>query len=161
MQPGLTIEEVKAALSYEKESGAFTWLVSKKGLHAGRVAGTICKNGYRHISINKHSVYAHRLAWFYVHGRWPAQALDHINGDRSDNRIANLREASQKQNMANRPANRGRVLPKGVHRHGQRWKTVIKYDGLTRHLGCFDTIEEASAAYAVTASRIFGEFARA
>ena len=92
---------------------------------------------------------AHRLAWFYVYGAWPNGDLDHINGDKLDNRIANLREATRKQNMQNvRQHKHNTSGVKGVAWHSQRnkWRAYIFVDYRQIHLGLFDTKEAAAAA---------------
>lgn len=108
---------------------------------------------------------AHRLAWLYIYGEWPIDQLDHINRNTSDNRIENLREATQSQNNANRSANKSKKYSplKGVsfYPDSKRWTASIRINNKNRHLGCFDTAEEAHAAYVAEADQVFGEFAAA
>jgi hypothetical protein len=127
----------------------------KSGSSAGyctlRVAGTIYS--------------AHRLAWFYVHGEWPPKGIqvDHINRDPSDNRLANLRLATQAQNNANSAMrHRNKAGLKGVvfYPMTSRWKASITIKGRGKHLGYFATKEEAHEAYKKAAQHAHGEFAR-
>jgi hypothetical protein len=101
---------------------------------------------------------AHRLAWMYVYGRWPAKGLDidHINGNRQDNRIANLREVTRGQNMQNqrRASSRSTTGLLGVLRKSRRFAAHITADGRTHCLGTFDTPEEAHRVYMDAKSRL-------
>jgi HNH endonuclease/AP2 domain len=131
-------------------------------ISAGNIAGAKKAGDYIRISIDGRQHLAHRLAWLYVHGRWPAALIDHINGNPADNRIANLREASRSQNQANsglRLGNRSGL--KGISRKPYgTWSAQIFYQGTKHYLGTFATPEEAHAAYREAARRLFGEFAR-
>jgi hypothetical protein len=161
----LTVERARQALRYEPETGEFYWRVwTTARVVVGARAGTIRPpNGYRVVTVDGEKIYEHRLAWFYVHGCWPVDQIDHINGERADNRIANLREAVGSQNVGN---TRQRVDSstgiKGVtfHKRDNRWQAQISVRGKHRHLGQFKTREEAQAAYAKAATEHFGEFAR-
>lgn len=105
------------------------------------------RQGYVRACVDGVLYYAHRLAWLHHHGEWPAEQLDHINGDRQDNRIANLRLASQLENHQNRKLQRNNVSGHpGVYFEKGRWRARIKVQQKYRHLGTFDTFEEARAA---------------
>lgn len=147
----LTQERLKQQLSYDAATGAFVWLASRQGVSAGAVAGKTIPLGYRVIRINKIAYRAHRLAWFYIYGVWPLN-IDHINGLPSDNRLANLREATPSQNMQNqrraRSDNKTGLL--GVsrsHRSHGSWDARITTGGVRSYIGCFPTPELAHAAY--------------
>lgn len=117
--------------------------------------------GYVVIRIAGYLYRAHRLAWLYMTGEWPALAVDHVNRNPSDNRWANLRQATPRQNGANSKP-RGAHGLKGVHLHtrNRRWVAQIKKGGTTVYLGSFDTPAEAHAAYAAEARSVFGPFMR-
>ena len=88
----LTAERLRELLNYDPLTGVFSWRVNGRGRSGvGTVAGG---SNHKRIAIDKKEYFVHRLAWLYVHGCWPTEDIDHINGDPSDNRIANLREAN-------------------------------------------------------------------
>lgn len=163
----LTLEALRERLHYNPETGIFTWLSSpsKKAITLiGKPAGTSRRDEYVVIGIDGRDYRAHRLAWLYVYGEWPAGRIDHINLNRSDNRMANLRLCTHSQNLANTRARRTNSSGyKGVYFHtgAKRWQAKIKVNYRTKHLGFFDTREEAAEAYRKGAELYFGEFARA
>ncbi|WP_372356945.1 HNH endonuclease signature motif containing protein [Xanthomonas sp. NCPPB 3443] len=125
------------------------------------IAGGIT-TGYVLIKIDGRKYKAHRLAWLYVHGEWPAGDLDHINGCPLDNRISNLRIATNPQNQANRRRDRGKETPKGVRvLPSGRYQARISVNKQLHHLGTFDTAEQAQQAYADAARHYYQDFARA
>lgn len=148
--PPLTAERLRELLSYDPETGIFLWRVSlSRRVALGMTAGTLC-GGYTLIRICEKAYRAHRLAWLYVHGRWPIDQLDHINGIRDDNRIANLREANNVEQQQNRAMQRNNTS--GHHGVGwckrdAKWHARIMFKGVRKSLGFFDSLEEASAAY--------------
>jgi hypothetical protein len=149
-------------LHYNPETGIFTWLVSPRSGWAGKTAG-YDENGYVALKIGATKYKAHRLAWFYIYGEWPSGMLDHINLNKADNRIANLRVVTFQQNAANRPAQYDNASGlKGVHWHKQsrKWRAQANIQGRRTHLGLFDTKEAAHAAYVRAARAIYGEYAR-
>lgn len=129
----------------------------------GNVAG-FNDNGYVRISIYGNQIMAHRLAWFYVHGKWPTEELDHISMDRSDNRMVNLREATKAENMRNRGAQaNNKVGLKGVCEHKQqpgKFTAQITINRKKKHLGIFSTPEEAHQAYIQAVSQHHKEYGR-
>lgn len=157
----LTHERLRDVVSYCPLTGEFRWLVSRGPVSAGGFAGWYTQHGYIELCIDYVTYRAHRLAWFYVYGEWPAGDIDHINRNRSDNRIANLRIATNSQNQANTVARTAGKL-KGAywHKRKSKWTSHICCEGKIRHLGYFDTESEAHAAYSLTAVELFGSFAR-
>lgn len=155
-----SLEELRAVLRYEPDSGKFFWVVrvGPNGL-AGREAGSK-KTSWGYLVINHRGgrYLGHRLAWLFVYGKWPDQILDHIDGDPVNNRISNLRECNDFLNQGNRTRmNRNNTL-------GFRGITYVKQTGRynaylsEKYLGAFDTPEEASAAYEAESVARYGEF---
>jgi hypothetical protein len=165
----LTAERLRELLSYGPTRGEFRWRRrddAPKGWntkYAGTVAGVL-SHGYIVIRINKQPYLAHRLVWLYVHGRWPPNDIDHINGDRADNHIANLREATRQENNRNVGLRKNSTTGiTGVHRYKRtrKYQAYIAVGRKSIHLGCFSTLEEAAAARAEAEIEQFKEFRRA
>jgi len=151
--PNFTLARVHELLNYDQHSGRFTWKRSRRGpAKAGDQAGYKRPDGYIKIKIDGSAVWAHRLAWFYVHGAWPENQIVHINGNSSDNSIANLRDVSPRTNMQNerqarRRKNGGTMLGAHWSKTWKRWKSSINAGGRLLHVGWFDTEQQAHAAY--------------
>lgn len=148
----LTAARVRELLDYDPSSGLFTWRTSRGRRWAGDAAGFRRADGYVRLKIDQQAVWAHRLAWFYVHGAWPTGQIDHINGDPSDNRLCNLRDVSPQVNMQNerrarRRKNGGSLLGAHWSRTWKRWSSSINVDGRLKHIGWFDTEQQAHEAY--------------
>lgn len=161
MTKELTQRRLKELLHYDPNTGIFTWRRRRGCRAAGSRAGADHHSGYWRIRVDDRLYNAHRLAWFYVLGKWPAEQIDHVNGMRSDNRFDNLRSASHAQNCANsaiRSDSKSRV--KGVTRLANGWIARIFISGKRIHLGRFPTSEAAHQAYAAATNRARGEFAR-
>jgi len=124
----------------------------------GSIAGHIRKDGYLHIKIDGKSYLAHRLAWLYVHGVWPTEDIDHRFHNTLDNRIGELRDVSNHENMQNRiKANNNNIstglLGATFHKATGKYSAEITFDGKRKYLGLFASAEEAHAAY-LSAKRI-------
>jgi hypothetical protein len=147
----LTQERLKELLSYDPNTGVFTWLVSKGCVKANSVSGTKRKDGYIQIRTNKKLYLSHRLAWLYVYGELPENDLDHINEIKDDNRIVNLRLATDQENMQNVSSPRidNTSGLRGVHwyKARQKWQSQIMVNKKRIHLGLFNTVKEAYEAY--------------
>lgn len=136
-------------LVYDDETGEFSWLNSKGGSKAGKKAGTLANNGYLHVTYNYKSYLAHRLAWFFVHGEWPNGMIDHINRDKLDNSISNLRVVDNQTNQRNaKPNRRNKSGYRGVYWHKDRkkWYASIRVDNKNQHLGCYGCFTAAMFA---------------
>lgn len=157
----ILLNELKDILSYDLDTGEWHWLKNMTSrARAGTVAGTVRKDGYVQITINKKIYLAHRLAWFYVIGDWPPCKIDHKNCQKTDNRWNNLRLASDEQNAANRKLGKTNTTGhKGVYldRRTGRWYAECA----DVYLGTFPTKEEAAEAYVKAASLRYGEYANA
>jgi hypothetical protein len=162
----VTANELRRLLSYDPETGVFTWRVSKQGPGAksGKVAGNKDPRGYVIIKISQRKITAHRLAWLYMTGSLPAGQIDHANGVCSDNRWSNLRLATPAQNLQNRRShknNKSGLKGVGFCKKSNKWHARICINKQQMHLGMFASPEEAHAAYCTAAKQYFGQFARA
>ncbi len=160
----LEAERLRELLHYDPETGVFTWRVHR-GFKAqpGKIAGKVDKRGYRLITVDCKSYWAHRLAWLYMTGAWPKDGVDHRDLVKDNNSWGNLRQATASQNQANRRCRcDSRSGLKGVTWHPQsgKWRAYIRHDGRFHHLGLFDAPETAHAAYLAAAEKQHGEFAR-
>jgi hypothetical protein len=158
---GLTCERLKELFVYDQDAGTFRRTVDAGGYKAGAIAGGSTGKGYHYIGIDGAQWLTHQLAWLYVYGEWPSMQIDHINGNRADNRIANLREATDSQQRANSATHKNNTSgSRGVSFYAKhnRYKAKIAYNGTTHYLGWFKTREEAEDAYRRAATRLFGEF---
>lgn len=157
----MTAEELRRFLSYNPTSGEFHWLETRGGIAlAGSPAGWVTQHGYRQITIKLKKYYAHRLAWLYVHGDWPSQVIDHINGDPLDNRIENLRAVDQAHNMSNisrRTNNKSGFKGVSWSKRDKTWRAYLSIKRKTVALGSFRSPEEAYEAYCVAAKEHYGE----
>jgi hypothetical protein len=155
---------LREALAYDQETGAFTWRTKHGHMLAGTSAGSISHYGYVEIRLQKKLYKAHRLAWLYVHGEWPAEQIDHINGNKADNRLCNLRPATNRENARNKPAyKRNTSGIKGVSwsKVSQKWMAMVtNEDGRYVYLGLFTDKAEAALVRAAAAQKFHGEFAR-
>lgn len=164
-----TPEEMRQRFTYEPSTGSIirasvSKMANKRygvGSEAGHLSGL---PGAKRKSIDVDGVayHFHRVAWVLHYGEWPKQWLDHINGDPLDNRVENLRLATQRQNAKNRRVQKSSTVGvKGVERHvSGKWRARITSDGKCHHLGLFETMEEARDAYNAAAQKLHGEFAR-
>lgn len=150
---------VLSMLRYEPETGHFYWTRPVNGrIKVGQLAGVVDSTGYRRIMVQGKSYMAHHLAWLVVFGQLPTSDMDHINRNRQDNRIDNLREVTRSQNMQNtgtRKDNKSGV--RGVYWSAaeRKWKAQIRCNGKRLHLGTFAEIEPAAKAVVQARSRLF------
>jgi hypothetical protein len=158
----ITATRLREILSYEPDTGVLAWRVSGRGRKPCGVAGTPCR-GYTHVKVDGGQYLAHRLAWLYMTGEWPPDQIDHVSGDRADNRWLNLRLADNSKNRAN--TGRSVVNTSGLKgvswdkaRH--KWRADIKVHGKSSNLGCFGCKADAALAYDRSAILFSGPFAR-
>lgn len=156
------IAEMRLRLAYDHVAGGFIWIKPKYRASAyltGKAAGGNDGTGYQSLNLLRHSVKVHRLVWLWHHGEWPGGLLDHINGDRSDNRIDNLREATQAENVANRVKRSGALAMGVTQETATKFTARIQLpDGLKVNLGTFSTEDAAAAAYIGASVILNGEF---
>lgn len=151
-------------LEYNEATGLFTRLVGRSGprARAGDIAGCDNGQGYIRIYVDGRAYKGHRLAWFYVHGEWPKE-IDHINGDKSDNSLVNLRPVTRSQNRMNCSAyKRNKSGYRGVNFDlaSSKWKAQIQKQGKKFSLGYHATAEAAHAAYCAASAEMHGEYGR-
>lgn len=149
---------VRQVLDHDPFTGRLTWKQSlSPRVRVGDVAGLVGCHGYRRVRLCGKEYRAHRLCWFHYYGRWPDDCLDHVNGNRDDNRLANLRECSQAQNLQNKGLDRRNKSGfTGVYWDEKRGKyfAQITASRKTRSLGRFDTAEQAAAAHAAAKAQL-------
>lgn len=149
-----SLERVREVLKYDAETGEFSW---KEGKAPGKKSIAPRIDGYVWIWLDGSAYAAHRMAWFMQYGEWPEQYIDHINGDKADNRIANLRDVSHQANMHNSRTYRTNTSGyPGVGRNGSGWRAEIRVAGKKRCLGTFPTKEEAHQAYVRAKAQVLG-----
>lgn len=157
-----SLEWLRDNLDFNPETGVFHWTKPGYGRTVGKPIGEKARAGqYLMMRVQGDIVYAHRLAWFYHHGEWPKAVIDHIDGNRANNAIVNLREATHAQNAARRQTTRLIGPSRGVVPHQAGYVARIHHKGVRHYLGYFTDPEEAKAAYEAKAKEIHGEFAHA
>jgi hypothetical protein len=153
-------ERLRELLEYDAETGTLMWAVRRGRHQPGTRAGSLNGLGYRQVVVDGHAYVAHRLIWRMVTGDDPGpMQVDHINLDKDDNRIANLRLATPAQNTHNSRAKRQGL--KGVKPNATGFQARITVLGTPLHLGQYPTEQEANDAYAKAAVITYGQYARA
>lgn len=156
----ITQQRLREVLSYDGETGAFVRLVDSGTSRVGDLAGCKRPDGYHYISVDGVQHLAHRLAFLYVHGELPAHHIDHIDRDRSNNRISNLRPATVSQNILNSKTSKKNTSGhKGVYwsKVRSKWVAQICVDRRAINLGGFDIIDSAVAARKAAEVKYMGE----
>lgn len=176
-KPLPTPEQLRQLLDYDPDTGALTWRVRTPDMFApnsrsadhrcsnwnSRFAGksafqSVRTNGYLYGTVLDRCFQAHRVIWAMTKGKWPLHDIDHINHDRADNRIVNLREVTRSDNLRNislRSNNSSGVNGVYWNKARSKWQAYIRHGGKARHLGLFKTLDEAKAAR-LSANRKFG-----
>ena len=139
-EESLSLDILYQELNYDSSTGHFSWKVSRPGVKKGKRAGSIKADGYRKIRINKQEFLEHRLAWFYTFNTWPTDILDHIDGNKTNNSISNLRESNTRVNGFNRPDNS--KFGHNIYSSGKNYYIQIQFQGSTYRYGIFN-IEKA------------------
>lgn len=160
----LDADELRRVLRYDPITGIFTWKARLANhLKIGDVAGTVHARGYIAIGIRGKYYYGHRLAWLYITGDWPQEHIDHVDGNPHNNKWANLREASNIENLQNRagPARHNKSGELGIYweESKKRWYASIRVNKKTKNLGRFKEKADAVAVRKAAEKKYFGEFA--
>jgi len=146
----LSQERLKSLLNYDQETGIFTCLVSRgRNAKVGSIAGTVDPKGYVRIKIDGQQYKAHRLAWLYVYGDLPPDQMDHINRIKTDNRIGNLRLATQAENQQNRSMrsdNTSGHIGVSWYKSAEKWQAQIRINHKQINIGYFANLQDAIAA---------------
>ena len=161
----ITQNRLKEILHYNSDTGIWIRLVDTRNkIKSGSRAGTCTVKGYRRIKIEKKHYFEHRLAWLYMTGEWPENDIDHIDGNRSNNKWSNLRSATRQQNRMNTKKlgikKKNFDLPVGVIRRSGRFGAVCKSNKKRKSLGMFDTAEQAHQRYLTFIKDKYGEFVK-
>ena len=159
----ITQDELKSQLDYDKETGVFTWKVRNSNrVKIGQVAGNAHNCGYIELQVLGEKHLAHRLAWLYVHGEYP-KIIDHINGNRSDNRICNLRNVGYKENTYNsklRKDNKSGVKCVSFNIKLKKYEVRIFHDGKLQNYGYYENLEDAKKVADEKRKEIYGVYFR-
>lgn len=155
----ITAEKARDVLEYCQQTGVLRWRVDRGPVKAGQIAGNARPDGYRQLTINGKAYLAHRVVWLLVRGEWPNIEIDHINGNKSDNRIENLRDVAKSVNLQNqfRPHKHNRFSKyMGVSwdRERNKWRASLTLGGKNIKIGRFATEEAAHKAYLVAKARL-------
>lgn len=153
-------ERLKQLFDYDPTTGHFTNIRDHSRARKGTRAGSSTGHGYRRLTINGARYYEHHLAWLYMFGEWPAE-LDHHDGDRSNNAIVNLRQATRTNNCCNSERETGASGLKGAYldKRVSKWYSKVQLGGQVEWLGQFDTAEDAHDAFMAAIDKSHGEFA--
>ena len=146
----ITVDHIRSILSYNPETGEFVWKMhSRRPDLIGKRAGSPTNTGYWAIAINNQKKLAHRLAWLYMTGELPSAHIDHINGNKTDNRFKNLREVSRFGNLQNmrKPTKANRSGFLGVSAHQGKWRVQLMVASKQIRESGFDTPEQAHQRY--------------
>lgn len=158
------LNHINEYLRYDDSTGDFFWKKNPGSrVRFDKPAGTVIRGGYRRISIKKKFYLAHRLVWLFKHGKFPDSMLDHVNLNKLDNRIENLRECNNSQNQINTgllKTNTSGYRGVSFEKASQKWLSAIKVNKKRIIIGRFDKKEDAAIAYAKTSKSLFGEFSR-
>lgn len=161
----ITQKYLKEILEYTFETGIFTWRVREGSnrIKAGTPVGTPTDSGYLRINLEGEMYLLHRLAWLYMYGEFPRAYVDHIDGNPANNSLLNLRACSLLENQRNRKINKNNLSGfkgVGLHKKTGKWQARAGVGGKRKHLGLFNTPEEASKVYNDFTKEHYGEFYR-
>lgn len=160
----LDVTTLRQIVAYDEEAGQLVWRRTHGKRISGAAVGTTCsKRGYLRVCIGGAKYALHRLVWLYVHGEWPTDFIDHIDGNTKNNRLGNLREATCAENLWNTRKSKANTSGfKGVcwNSRSKSWRAYVSVNGKQHTIGYFKSKEDAFAARVHAANRMHGEFAR-
>ncbi len=172
----ITREYLSECFSYDKKTGFLHWKVRPVGHFkneramnainskmAGRLAQSSLNGRYHLVAVNSKFYLCHRIVWFLHHGAWPDEDIDHINGNKVDNRIENLRPVSRSQNMSNvgmQKNNKSGFIGVFWETRAGKWKAVVAKNKKNISLGLFECPVEAAIAYNEAALKYHGSYAQ-
>lgn len=159
----LTQETLRHRLLYNPDTGIFSWRDVPENKFPGKITGTICCYGYQVIQIDNVQYRGARLAWLYMTGEWPAEHIDHRDGNEGNDAWSNLRAATRSQNMCNsklRADNSSGARGVSWNKRKQKWHVRVNVNGRLHHCGYFDDFEEAKLVRDMKAKTLHGAFAR-
>ena len=160
----LTQERLKEQLSYDPETGHFTQILrTSQRVKVGDRAGSQDPRGYRLINICGRREWEHRLVWLYIYGVFPDFDIDHINGNKSDNRLCNLRAASRSENNCNSVIRSDSTTKyRNVHlfKRTGKYQVQVRFNGKRYNGGYYDTAEQANIIAIAMRKQLHGEFAK-
>lgn len=148
-------------LTYCSQTGMLSWRAGTYGYQRNKGhAGTINNKGYRTIKINGHDHMVHRVVWFLYYGNWPDKQVDHEDLNKQNNRIENLRSATNTENCGNQGMRINNSSGyKGVQQlPSGRWKASLSFAMKSHYVGSFDTAKEAATAYELKAASLRKDF---
>ncbi len=142
-------ERARELINYNPETGSMVWRLTRGRAVSGEIATYVRHDGYATLRMDRKHYYAHRVAWLVIHGSWPKCQIDHINGVRNDNRLENLRESNQSENLQNMGKRVGVSKYTGVHlcRKTGKWISEIRHKKKKHYLGRFENEADAYQAY--------------
>lgn len=169
MTPSSPVDSIEKAIAYDPETGTLSWKEDRRAgacsarlnAKAGDQINGTCSQGYIQVGLSGRKYRGHQIAWALYHGEWPSQAIDHRNGVKTDNRISNLRLCNDAQNNMNKPRQANNTSGvRGVTRASNvnKWQAGIWVNKKRVHLGYFENLDDAKAAYVAAAKQYFGEF---
>jgi hypothetical protein len=142
------LDAIRDNIGYIPETGRLFWKKVRQKTYIGMEAGGMKSKGYREIRLNGRIYQANRIAWFLHYGVWPTGDIDHRDGDKTNNRIVNLRDKTHRENCQNRIEHRnGKLVGCHFDRQRGKWRSVIWVSGKRRDLGFYLSEIEAHRVY--------------
>jgi len=157
----ITRDMIEQAYTYDPKTGAFTRNFSEGGEKAGAQAGCVNTQGYISLGYRKKHLLAHRVAYLFMEGKWPEKEVDHIDGDRKNNKWANLREATGSENGFNtrlRKDNKTGVKGIRIYNNGTQYVSYIRAHHKTHYIGCYRDLKAAEKATREARQELHREF---